>query len=140
MAEQKPGKKIGCGLFGCAIPMVTFIVLLVVIIPTSIFGIISGVFGKKFIQAPTVRAAGVGHFPSGAIAGHQYHPHFLDYGGDSGFDCFTGYPQSQTDTGRLQAAVEAILEWIYNFCKDIAGEKNGRKFFPVVRLFFFLSC
>ena len=26
--------------------------------------------------------------------------------------------------------MEAIIEWLYNFCKDTAGEKNGRKFFP----------
>jgi len=34
--------------------------------------------------------------------------------------------------GRLQAAFEALLGWIYNLCCDVAGEKNGRRFFPVV--------
>jgi F-type H+-transporting ATPase subunit a len=34
--------------------------------------------------------------------------------------------------GRLQAVFEFILGWIYDFCKSVAGEENGRKFFPVV--------
>ena len=34
--------------------------------------------------------------------------------------------------GRLQAAFEFLLGWIYDLCKSIAGEENGRKFFPVI--------
>ena len=34
--------------------------------------------------------------------------------------------------GKLQVAFEALLGWIYNLCIDVAGEKNGRRFFPVV--------
>ena len=34
MAEQKPGKKIGCGLLGCAIPLATFIILLLILLYT----------------------------------------------------------------------------------------------------------
>jgi F-type H+-transporting ATPase subunit a len=34
--------------------------------------------------------------------------------------------------GRVQAVFEFILGWIYDFCVSVAGEKNGRKFFPVV--------
>jgi F-type H+-transporting ATPase subunit a len=33
---------------------------------------------------------------------------------------------------RLQAVFEFILGWIYDFCKSVAGEDNGRRFFPVV--------
>jgi F-type H+-transporting ATPase subunit a len=41
--------------------------------------------------------------------------------------------------GRLQAACEAILGWVYNLCKDAVGEKNGRRFFPlVVTIFLFV--
>ena len=32
----------------------------------------------------------------------------------------------------LQNLVEAAMEWLLNFCQDVAGEKNGRKFFPIV--------
>jgi F-type H+-transporting ATPase subunit a len=34
--------------------------------------------------------------------------------------------------GKFQAAVEFVLEWVYNLCKDVAGEKNGSKVFPVI--------
>jgi F-type H+-transporting ATPase subunit a len=34
--------------------------------------------------------------------------------------------------GRVQAVFEFALGWIYDFCVSVAGEKNGRKFFPVV--------
>jgi F-type H+-transporting ATPase subunit a len=33
---------------------------------------------------------------------------------------------------RLQAAFEFLLGWIFDLCKSIAGEENGRRFFPVV--------
>jgi F-type H+-transporting ATPase subunit a len=42
--------------------------------------------------------------------------------------------------GRLQAAFEFILGWMYDFCTSVAGEKNGRKFFPVVcTIFLFVA-
>jgi F-type H+-transporting ATPase subunit a len=42
--------------------------------------------------------------------------------------------------GRLQAIFEFILGWIYDFCVSVAGEKNGRKFFPVVcTIFLFVA-
>ena len=34
--------------------------------------------------------------------------------------------------GRLQAVFEFLLGWIYDLCKSIAGEENGRRFFPVI--------
>jgi len=34
--------------------------------------------------------------------------------------------------GRLQAAFEFLLGWIFDLCGSIAGEENGRKFFPVI--------
>ena len=42
--------------------------------------------------------------------------------------------------GKLQAAFEFILGWIYDFCKSVAGEKYGRKFFPVIcTIFLFVA-
>lgn len=38
--------------------------------------------------------------------------------------------------GRLQAAFEFLLGWLYDLCCSVAGEKNGRKFFPVVATIF----
>ena len=38
--------------------------------------------------------------------------------------------------GRLQGVFESLLGWLYNFCQNVAGEKNGRRFFPVVATVF----
>jgi len=38
--------------------------------------------------------------------------------------------------GRLQTFAEFIIGWLLNFCTDIAGEKNGRRFFPLVATIF----
>ncbi|MGB2877551.1 MAG: F0F1 ATP synthase subunit A [Dehalococcoidales bacterium] len=38
--------------------------------------------------------------------------------------------------GRLQSAFEALLGWLYDLCRRVAGEKNGRRFFPVVTTIF----
>jgi F-type H+-transporting ATPase subunit a len=42
--------------------------------------------------------------------------------------------------GRMQAAFEFLLGWLYDFCTSAAGEKNGRRFFPLVAtIFLFVS-
>jgi F-type H+-transporting ATPase subunit a len=38
--------------------------------------------------------------------------------------------------GRLQGAFEFLLGWLYDFCRRVAGEENGRRFFPVVATIF----
>jgi F-type H+-transporting ATPase subunit a len=38
--------------------------------------------------------------------------------------------------GRLQAAFEFLLGWLYNLCTSVAGDENGRKFFPIVATIF----
>ena len=38
--------------------------------------------------------------------------------------------------GRLQAAFEFLLGWLYDLCRRVAGEENGRRFFPVVATIF----
>lgn len=37
---------------------------------------------------------------------------------------------------RLQSFVEYALEWMLNLCVDVAGEKNGRRFFPIITTIF----
>lgn len=37
---------------------------------------------------------------------------------------------------RMQALLESALEWMLNFCIEVAGEKNGRRFFPLVTTIF----
>ncbi len=38
--------------------------------------------------------------------------------------------------GRAQAAFEFLLGWLYDFCTSAAGEKDGRRFFPLVATIF----
>ncbi len=38
--------------------------------------------------------------------------------------------------GRLQGAFEALLGWLHDLCRRVAGEENGRRFFPVVATIF----
>jgi F-type H+-transporting ATPase subunit a len=38
--------------------------------------------------------------------------------------------------GRLQAAFEFLIGWLYDLCCSVAGETNGRRFFPVVATIF----
>ena len=44
--------------------------------------------------------------------------------------------KSKLVPGRLQALAELGVEKLLNFCQDVAGEENGRKFFPVVATIF----
>ncbi|GAG10209.1 unnamed protein product, partial [marine sediment metagenome] len=37
---------------------------------------------------------------------------------------------------RWQSVLESVLGWLLSFCQSVAGEKNGRRFFPVVTTFF----
>jgi len=38
--------------------------------------------------------------------------------------------------GRIQAIFEFLLGWVYDLCQSVAGEENGRRFFPVVATIF----
>jgi len=38
--------------------------------------------------------------------------------------------------GRLQAAFEFLIGWLYDLCVSVSGEVNGRRFFPVVATIF----
>jgi len=37
---------------------------------------------------------------------------------------------------RLQSLFESLLGWLYDLCQSVAGEENGRRFFPVVATIF----
>jgi len=44
--------------------------------------------------------------------------------------------RSKLIPGRLQSIIEGLLGWLYDFCKNVAGEADGRKFFPIVATIF----
>ncbi len=136
MAEQKPGKKIGCGLFGCAIPLLTFIILLVVIIPATVIGIIYGAFGKKSIPAPTVELPATPVFHIGAMPVTNTVIASWISVAVLILLALLVTRKLKLIPGRLQSIMEEVINWMYNFCKDVAGEKNGRRFFPFVTTIF----
>ena len=37
---------------------------------------------------------------------------------------------------RFQTFFESALGWVYDLCKEVAGEENGRRFFPIVTTIF----
>lgn len=37
---------------------------------------------------------------------------------------------------RLQSLFESFLGWLYDFCRSVAGEENGRRFFPMMATIF----
>jgi F-type H+-transporting ATPase subunit a len=42
--------------------------------------------------------------------------------------------------GRMQSAFEFLIGWLYDLCRSVAGERNGRRFFPIVAtIFLFVS-
>jgi F-type H+-transporting ATPase subunit a len=42
--------------------------------------------------------------------------------------------------GRIQAAFEFVLGWVFDLCISVAGEKNGRRFFPIIcTIFLFVA-
>lgn len=50
--------------------------------------------------------------------------------------CYAVSRRMKDIPGRLQGVFEFLLGWLYDFCAGVAGEKNGRRFFPVVATIF----
>lgn len=50
--------------------------------------------------------------------------------------CYAVSRRMKIVPGRLQSAFEFLLGWLYDFCVGVAGEKNGRRFFPIVATIF----
>jgi F-type H+-transporting ATPase subunit a len=141
VAEQKPvppKKKKGC--LGCSLPLA--IGLTVIIVAFTVIGFLSGAIGQKLfgIQFPewlTVPVPVV-ELPAETV----FHLGPLPVTNTiltSWITVIVLLIISLTVTrkpklipSRIQSLLEFALEWIYNLCKDVAGEKNGRKFFPIV--------
>ena len=50
--------------------------------------------------------------------------------------CFAATRKMTLVPGRQQALLEFAIEALLNFCRSVAGEKNGRRFFPIVATVF----
>ncbi len=132
-------------VLGCSFPV--FIVVLVVVLALFVVGFIAGPLGKGMF--------GDLGLPSW-LSVSQPHP---ELPAEEVFHLF-GFPitnsiiaawvtiiilvglsyavtrRMKLIPGRLQAAFEFLLGWLYDLCQSVAGEENGRKFFPIVATIF----
>ena len=144
MAERK---KRGC--LGCSFPVL--IIIIVIALALVVVGFLAGGIGQKLfpgISLPEwlVVPSPEPHLPAPVL----FHVLGLPISNTiiAGwitviFLVLVGWlitRRMQLVPGRLQAAFEFILGWIFDFCKSVAGEEYGRKFFPVIcTIFLFVA-
>ena len=144
MAEQKPAsKKKGC--LGCALPLA--ISLIVIVVALSVFGFMGGAIGQKLfpsihlpswisvpkptIQLPAEAVFNIGPLPVTNTIITSWITILVLL-----VITFVVTRKPKLIPSRIQSVMESAIEWMYNFCKDVAGEKNGRRFFPLVTTIF----
>lgn len=137
------------GILGCSFPVL--IVIVIVIMAVVLIGLLAGPVGRGLLSkfdisldfpswfsvpqpAPELPAATVFHilgFPiTNSIIGAWITMIVV-----VGFS-FAVTRRMKVVPGRIQSAFEFLLGWLYDFCRTVAGEENGRKFFPVVATIF----
>ena len=144
MAEQKAApKKKGC--LGCALPLA--ITLVVIVVALSVFGFMGGAIGHKLfpnlhlptwlsvpkptVQLPAEAVFNLGPLPVTNTILTSWITILVLL-----IITFVVTRKPKLIPSRMQSLLEFALEWVYNLCKDVAGEKNGRKFFPIVATIF----
>jgi len=140
---KEPKKKRGC--LGCSFPVL--IVLLVVFIGMMVVGFAAGPLGTELlgdIGLPDWISTSSPHIelPPGVVL------HIFGFPITNSIIAawitiiflvvfsYTVTRRMKLVPGRLQAAFEFLVGWLYNLCCSVAGEKNGRKFFPIVATIF----
>lgn len=145
MAEQKPapakqtGKKIGC--LGCSFSLGIFIFIITVLV-LFIVSLALGPIGQGFlgIKPPDWLSVPTPHVLLPAEAIFHIGPFAVTNSLITTWLtmvllvilALTIVKRSKIIPSRAQSAIESVFEWLYNFCKEVAGEKNGRKFFPII--------
>ena len=147
MAATGPKKRRGC--LGCSFPV--FIIIVLVFGAIFIMAFLAGPIGKQLVgeiswlqwmsverPEPSLPAPVLFHIfglpITNTILAGWITVVFLI------LVCWLITRRMKLVPGRLQAAFEAIVGWIYDFCRNTAGEVNGRRFFPVVcTIFLFVA-
>ncbi|MFC2006239.1 F0F1 ATP synthase subunit A [Chloroflexota bacterium] len=139
--EQAPKK----GCLGCSFPLA--IVILVVLIGLFLVGFAGGPLGKSILgdvglpgwlsvpqPHPELPAEVVFH-PLGFPITNSVIATWLTIIVMVGFS-YAATHRVRLIPQRLQAMLEFILGALLNFCQSVAGEKDGRRFFPIVATIF----
>ena len=131
------------GCLGCSFPVLVLVVLL--FLALFIIGFLSGPLGKNLVgdfglpfglarPEPSLPAETVFHifgFPiANSVIGAWITIVFLVV------FSYVVTRRMKIVPGRLQCIFESLLGWLYNLCTSVAGEENGRRFFPVVATIF----
>jgi len=133
------------GCLGCSFPVLIGVV--VVVLALGVISLLSGELGKKLIGdvgLPTWLSIGTPHIQLPAEG-------IFHIGGFTVTNtvlaswltiivlvvlAWAVTHRIKLIPSRLQSLIEFALEWMLNLCQDVAGEKNGRRFFPVITTFF----
>jgi F-type H+-transporting ATPase subunit a len=136
-------KKRGC--LGCSFPVILIVVIVFVVI--TVMGFLAGPLGKTLVgEVSWLKWMSVErpspHLPAPAlfhIFGLPITNTILAGWITVVFLCLVSWlitRRMKLVPGRLQAAFEFVVGWVYDLCRNTAGEENGRKFFPVVATIF----
>jgi F-type H+-transporting ATPase subunit a len=138
----EPKKK---GLFGCSLPVL--IIIGVVVLAIAVIGFLSGGIGQKLLEKFGISISLPSWLVPSSPEVHLPAPvlfHVFNFPVTN--TMIAGWitiiflvvvswlitRRLKLIPGRVQAVFEFALGWIYDFCTSVAGEKNGRRFFPVV--------
>ena len=138
---EAPKKKI----IGLTKPV--FIAFLLIILALSIVSILAGAIGRAIIgdigipdwvivdqPHPELPAEAIAHIGGIAITNTMLTAWISI--AVLGIFFFLATRRMKLIPNRLQAMAESIINYLYGFCTDIAGEKYGRKFFPLMATIF----
>jgi F-type H+-transporting ATPase subunit a len=140
-------KRRGC--LGCSFPIL--IIIVIVFLALGIFGFLSGAIGQELLQKYGVDITFPEWVTVNAPEPHLPAPELFNVLGIPITNtviaswitvvvlvlfCWVVTRRMKIVPGRLQAVFEAILGWLYDLCISIAGEKNARRFFPIIATIF----
>jgi F-type H+-transporting ATPase subunit a len=140
---QGAAPKKGC--LGCSFPLI--IGLAVVLLALLFIGIAAGPLGKSLfgdlglpawlsvpqpeLELPATTVFHIFGFPiTNSIVAAWITIIFLVV------FCYVITRRMKLVPGRLQTIFEFLVGWLYDLCTSVAGEENGRRFFPVVATIF----
>jgi F-type H+-transporting ATPase subunit a len=140
-------KKSGC--LGCSFPILVIIVIIA--LGLIVIGFLAGAIGQKLFPGITLPSWLIVPRPAPELpAPELFHILGLPITNSILAGWFTvlvlvvlGWlltRRMKIVPGRVQTIFEFILGWVYDLCRSVAGDENGRKFFPVVcTIFLFVA-